>query len=87
MGELITGASESFPMSLLLATDGQSIGESTLASGLLMTIQGWFPLGLTGWISLQSEGLSSVFSSTTLWDHQSLALSVPYGPTLTCAYD
>ena len=55
-------ASESFPMSNPSASDGQSIGAS--ASVLPMNIQGWFPLGLTGLISLQFNGLSRVFSST-----------------------
>ena len=53
----------SFSMSLLFTSGGQSIGAS--ASVLPMNIQGWFPLGLTGLISLQSKGLSRVFSSTT----------------------
>ena len=61
-------ASESFPMSQLFASGGQSIGAS--ASVLPMNIQGWFPLGWTGWISLQSKGLSRVFSSTTVGKHQ-----------------
>ena len=60
-------ASVSFPVSWLLASGGQSIGASASASGLPMNIQGWFPLGLTGLISLQSKGLSRVFSSTTVW--------------------
>ena len=59
-------ASGSFPMSLLFASGGQSIRVSALASVLPMNIQGWFPLGLTGLISLQSKGLSRVFSSTTV---------------------
>ena len=59
--------SGSFPMSWLLASDGQSIGGS--ASVLPMNIQGWFPLGLTDLISLQSKGLSSLFSSTTVQKH------------------
>ena len=63
-------ASGSFPMSQLFAFSGQSIGSSVLASVLSMNIQGWFPLGLTGLISLQSKGLSRVFSSTTVWRHQ-----------------
>ena len=53
-------ASESFPMSWLFASRGQSIGASTSASVLPMNIQSWFPLGLTGWISMQSKGLSSL---------------------------
>ena len=63
-------ASESFPMSQLFTSSGQSIWASALASILSMNIQGWFPLGLTGWIFLQSKGLSRVFSSTTVWKHQ-----------------
>ena len=59
-------ASGSFPMSQFFASGGQSIGGSPSASVLLMNIQGWFPLGWTGWISLQSKGLSRVFSSTTV---------------------
>ena len=49
---------------------GQSIGVSALASGLPMNIQDWLPLGLTGWISLQSKGLSRVFFNTTVQKHQ-----------------
>ena len=52
----------SFPMSLFFASGGQSIGVSASASVLPMNIQDWFPLGWTGWISLQSKGLSRVFS-------------------------
>ena len=51
----------------------QSIGASASASALPVNIQDWFPLGLTGWISLQSNGLSRVFSSTTSWKHQFFA--------------
>ena len=58
-------ASGSFPMSQFFASDGQGIGASATASVLSMNIQNWFPLGLTGWISLQSKGLSRVFSNTT----------------------
>ena len=58
-------ASGSFPVSQLFALGGQSIGVSALVSVLPMNIQGWFPLGWTGLISLQSKGLSSVFSNTT----------------------
>ena len=57
----------SFQMSQFFASGGKSIGASASASVLPMNIQGWFPLVLTGWISLQSRGLSSVFSSTTTW--------------------
>ena len=61
-------ASGSFLMGQPFASGGQSIGASS--SGLSMNIQGWFPSGLTGLISLQSEGLSSIFSKTTIWKHQ-----------------
>ena len=63
-------ASGSFPMSYLFTSGGQSIGVSVSASILPMNIQDWFPLGLTGWISLQSKGLSSIFSNTTVQKHQ-----------------
>ena len=61
-------ASESFPMSWLFASGGQNIGAS--ASSLPMNNQGWFPLELTGLISLQSKGLSRGFSSTIIWKQQ-----------------
>ena len=63
-------ASGSFPVSQLLASGTQSIGASASASVLPMSIQSWFPSGLTGLISLQSKGLSRVFSSTTIQKHQ-----------------
>ena len=63
-------ASGSFPMSQLFASDGQSIGASASPSVLLMNTPLGFPSGLTGLISLQSKGLSRVFSSTTIWKHQ-----------------
>ena len=63
-------ASGSFPMNQLFAWDGQSIGVSASASVLPMNTHDWFPLGWTGWISLQSKGLSRVFSSTTVQKHQ-----------------
>ena len=63
-------ASGSFPMSQLFTSGGQSIGASASASVLPMNIQGWFPLGLTGLISLLSKGLSRIFSSTTVRKHQ-----------------
>ena len=62
--------SGSFQMSQFFASGGQSIGVSASASVLLMNIQDWFPLGWTGWISLQAKGLSGVFSSTTVQRHQ-----------------
>ena len=61
-------ASGSFPVSWLFASGGQSFGASAWV--LPMNIQGWFPLGLTGLISLQSQGLSRVFSSTIVQKHQ-----------------
>ena len=62
-------ASESFPVSQFFTSGGQSIAASASASVLPMNSQGWFPLGLTGWISLLSKGLSRVFSNTTVWQH------------------
>ena len=66
-------ASGSFQMSQLFTSGGQSIGVSASASVLLMNIQDWFPLGWTGRISLQSNGLSRVFSNTTVQKHQFLS--------------
>ena len=63
-------ASRSFPMSQLCASDGQSIRASASASVLPMNIKDWFPLGLTGFISLQLKGLSRVFSNATVQKHQ-----------------
>ena len=79
-------ASGSFPMSQLFASGGQSIGTSTSASVLPVNFQGWFPLGLTGLISLLSKGLSS------LLQHHSakasiLQLSAFYMVQLTCVRD
>ena len=65
--------SESFPMSQLFTWGGQNIRVSALASVLPKNTQGWSPLEWTGWISLQSKGLSRVFSSTTVQKHQSAA--------------
>ena len=62
--------SESFPMSQLFAWGGQSIGVSALASFLPKNTQDWSPLEWIGWISLQSKGLSRVFSNTTVQKHQ-----------------
>ena len=59
-----------FPMNQFFASHGQSIGVSASASVLPMNIQDWFPLGLTGWISLQTKWLSRVFSNTTVQKHQ-----------------
>ena len=63
-------ASESFPMSQFFTWGGQSIRVSVAASVLPMNIQDWSPLEWTGWISLQSKGLSRVFSNTTVQKHQ-----------------
>ena len=63
-------AAESFPMSQLFAWGGQSIRVSALASVLPMNTQDWSPLAWTGWISLQTKGLSRVFSNTTVQKHQ-----------------
>ena len=63
-------ASESFTMSQLFAWGGQSTGVSALASFLTKNAQGWSPLEWTGWISLQSKGLSRDFSNTTVQNHQ-----------------
>ena len=65
-------ASGSFPMSQFFTSGSQSIGVSASASVLPVNIQDWLPLGLTGWISLQSKGLSRVFSNTTAQKHQFL---------------
>ena len=62
-------ASGSFQMIQFFTSGGQSIGASASAS-VLPRNQSWFPLGLTGWISLQSKGLWRAFSSTTIWKHQ-----------------
>ena len=63
-------SSGSFPMTQIFTSGGQSFGVSASASVLTMNIQNWFPLGWTGWISLQSKGLSRVFSNTTVQKHQ-----------------
>ena len=62
--------SESFQMNQLFASGGQKIGVSASTSVFPINTQNWFPLGWTGWISLQSKGLSRVFSNTTLQKHQ-----------------
>ena len=78
-------ASGSFPMSQLFARGGQSnrVSASASASVFPMNIQDWFPLGWTGLISLQSKGLSRVFSYSAVQKLNSLVLSLLYGPTLT----
>ena len=79
-------ASGSLPKSRLFASGGQHVGAS--ASILPMNNQDWFPLGLTGLISLQSKGLSKEFSPTPQFKSiNSLVLSFPYSPTLTSVHD
>ena len=73
-------ASGSFPISQFFTSGGQSIGASASAPVLPINIQGWFPLGLTCLISLQSKELSRVFSSTTVWKHQFFGV-LPYMTT------
>ena len=80
-------ASGSFLMNQFFTSGGQSIGVSASASVLPMNIQNCYPLGLTGWISLQSKRLSRVFSNTTFQEYQFLALSFLYSPTLTSIHD
>ena len=78
----------SFPMSCLFTSNGQTIGASASTTVLPLNIQGWFPLGLTGLTSLQSKGLSRVFSSTTQFEGiNSLALGLIFGLTLTLVQD
>ena len=75
-------ASGSFLKSQLFTWGGQNIGTSASASVLPMNIQGWFPLGLTGLISLQSKGIWRVFKGIN-----SLVLNLLYGPTLATIHD
>ena len=63
-------ASGAFPRSQFFISGGQSIGVSASVSVLPMNIHDWFSLGWTGWVSMQSKGLSRVFSNTTVWKHQ-----------------
>ena len=79
-------ASGSFPMSQFFASGGQSIGVLASILVLPMNIQDWFPLGWTGWLSLQSKGLSRVFSNTIVQKHQFFGTQL-YGPTLTSICD
>ena len=79
-------ASGSFPLSQFFTSGGQSIGVSASVSVLPMNIQDWFPLGWTGWISLQSKGLSRV-SWETFKSINSFTLRFLYSPTLTSIND
>ena len=80
-------ATGSFPLSQSFASGGQSTGTSASASVLSMNIQGWFPLGLTGLISLQSKRLSESSPTPQLESINSLVFSLLYGPTLTSIHD
>ena len=80
-------ASGSFPVNQLFPSGGQSTGASASASVLPMNTQGWFPLGLTGLISLFYKGLSRVFSSIAIWKHPLFGAQPLYGPTLTPVHD
>ena len=80
-------ASGYFPVSWLFTTGDQSIEASTSASVLPMNIQGWCPVGLTGLISMQSEGLKVESSSAPQFESISSVLSLPHGPTLTSVHD
>ena len=86
-------ASGSFLVSQIFVSGGLSIGASASASVLPMNSQDWFPLGWTGWICLQSKGLSRVFSSTTVQTHQFFAISflcslkAIWKPSITSSYE
>ena len=80
-------ASESFPMSQFLAWGGRSTGVSALASFLPKNTQDWSPSEWTGWISLQSKGLSRVLSTPQFKSIDSSALSPLHSPTLTSIHD
>ena len=80
-------ASGSFPMSQFFASSDQSIRVSASASVFPMNIQDWSPLGWAGWISLQSKGLSRVFSNTTVQKHHFFSAQLFYSPTLTSIHD
>ena len=79
-------ASGSFQMSQLFASGSQSTGVSASTSVLPMNTQDWSPSEWTGWISLQSKGLSRVISNITVKKHQFFGAQ-PYGPTLTSIHD
>ena len=80
-------ASGSFPVSQLFSSGGRGIRASASASVLPVNIQDWFPLRLTGWISLESKGLSRVFFSPQFKSINSSVLSFLYGPILTSIHD
>ena len=76
-----------FQMSQLFASDGQSTGTSVSTSVPPMNTHDWSPLGWTGWISLQSKGLSRIFSNTTVQKHQFFSTQLSLYPTLTSIHD
>ena len=78
--------SGSFPMSQFFTSSGQSIWVSASASVLPMNSQDWFPLGWTGWIFLQSKGLSRVFSNTTVQKHQFFSAQLAFIVQLSHPY-
>ena len=80
-------ASGSSQMSQLFTSGGQRIGVSASTSVPPINTQDWSPLGWTGWISLQSKGLSRVFSNTTVQKHQFFGVHFLYSPTLTSIHD
>ena len=80
-------ASGSFQMGQLFASSGQSIGVSASISVLPINTQDWSPLGWTDWVSLQSKGLSRVFSNTTVQKHQFFSAQVSYSSNLTSIHD
>ena len=80
-------ASGAFQMSQFFTSGGQSTGVSASTSVLPMNIQDWSPLGWTDWISLQSKGLSRVFSSTTVQKHQFFSTQLSLCPSLTSIHD
>ena len=80
-------ASGSFPMNQFFTSGGQSIGVSALASVIPINIQDWFPLGWTGWISLQSRDSQEPSPTPKFKSINSLVLSFLYSPTLTSIHD
>ena len=80
-------ASGNFQVSQFFASGDQSIGVLALVSVLPINLQDWLPLGWTGLFSLQSKGLSRVFSNTTVQNHQFFSTQLFYSPTLICTHD
>ena len=80
-------ASGSFPMSQLFTSGGRNIGVSASTSVLPMNTQDWSPLEWTSWISLQSKGLSRVFSNTTIWKHRFFGAQPSLCPILTSVHN